>query len=133
MLATCKLVNAEAVELLYCKKTIYEFEDDELKHVQMTNSHIARMWPGVLTSPKDYNGFNDAMATMNSLQVTVYVESAAAWASRISLRCWISIQQQFTTLQRSGRWQDLGRRHYRAFSDVIQTELRKEIEDTKLI
>jgi len=71
------------------------------------NSKLVEMWPAVRNTPEDYDGFADAVATINSLQSSIYMPNVPAWASHTSLRCWVDIQQQFLALHVSGEWSQL--------------------------
>lgn len=82
----------------------------KFKGIQIVDSKLIEMWPAVRDTPDDYNGFDDAMAMIDSLQSSVGVPNVAAWASHSSLRCWVDIQQQFVALNLSGEWDQLAQK-----------------------
>ena len=76
----------------------------KFKNIQIVNSKLVKMWPAVRDTPEDYNGVEQAMAIINSLESSIDVANIAAWASHTSLRCWVDIQQRFLALNVSGEW-----------------------------
>jgi hypothetical protein len=78
-----------------------------LPKVRIVNSKLFNMWHAVRTTPLGYDGLVDAMANIDSLGASVFGYNVPAWASQISFRCWVYIQQQFLRLCMSGKWAEL--------------------------
>lgn len=81
----------------------------DLEGVQIVNRKLVEMWPAVRATPEVYNGLDDALAIMGSLQVSEKVRNAPTWASHSSLRCWVDIQQQYLAMLKSGKWHKIVR------------------------
>ena len=79
----------------------------KFKHIQIVDSKLVKMWPAVRDTPEDYNGVEDAVAIIDSLQSSIEVANVPVWASHTSLRCWVDIQQRFLALKVSGEWDRL--------------------------
>jgi hypothetical protein len=79
----------------------------QLPKVRIVNSKLFNIWHAVRTTPVGYDGLADAMANIDSLGASVFGHNVPAWASQISLRCWVGIQQQFLRLRMSDKWAEL--------------------------
>lgn len=79
----------------------------KFKNIQIVNSKLVKLWPAVRDTPEDYNGVEQAMAIIESIQSSIDVANIAAWASHTSLRCWVDVQQRFLALNVSGEWDRL--------------------------
>jgi hypothetical protein len=84
----------------------YQLEG-KFKGVEIVNRKLQEMWPDVRAAPGDYDGIADALNIIDSLQASEYAYNIPTWASHTSLRCWVSIQQKFITMHKSGEWEQL--------------------------
>lgn len=79
----------------------YQLQGD-FDHLQIVHHGRGKLWPTVRATPDDYNGFDDAMTILASLQVSPLVTNVPLWASHTSLRCWVDIQQRLYNMMESG-------------------------------
>lgn len=79
----------------------YQLQDD-FGHLQIVHYGLIRLWPRVRATPDDYNGFDDPMAILASLQVSLLVTNVPIWASHTSLGCWVDVQQRLYNMMKSG-------------------------------
>jgi hypothetical protein len=84
---------------------VYTLEG-KLPKVRISNCLLYTMWSAVRNTPPGYDGLVEAMASIKNLGANALDCNVPVWASQISLRCWVDIQQLLLNLHHTGRWAD---------------------------